>query len=108
VKERKDNMIKIGNIKTYKKDDDYISIKIDRSSPLGNPFYMQDESKRDYVCDKYEEYFNNKINDNDIVFMKELDKIYNLAINNDIVLLCWCSPKRCHGETIKRYLEKRR
>ena len=99
-------MIKIGNIKTYKKDDDYISIKIDRSSPLGNPFYMQDESKRDYVCDKYEEYFNNKINDNDIVFMKELDKIYNLAINNDIVLLCWCSPKRCHGETIKRYLEK--
>ena len=32
-------------------------VKVDRSSVLGNPFYMGNESQRDKVCDKYEAYF---------------------------------------------------
>ena len=100
-------MIKIGNIRTHKKDDT-VAIKIDRSSVLGNPFYMSDESKRDFVCDKYDLYFKNKVKNNDQAFMEELDILYELSLSNDITLLCWCSPKRCHGETIKHYLENRR
>lgn len=37
----------------------------------------------------------------------ELDRIIELAKNNDITLLCWCYPKRCHAETIKRYIESK-
>lgn len=97
--------IKVGNIRSHKKDGS-IPIKIDRSSVLGNPFYMPDESKRDLVCDQYEEYFNKKIKDGtDSKFIGELNRIYELSKSNDITLLCWCSPKRCHGETIKRYIE---
>lgn len=97
--------IKIGNIKTHKKDGS-IAIKVDRTSVLGNPFYMSDESKRDVVCDKYEEYFNKKTNEKtDMKFMSELYRINALSQQNDITLLCWCSPKRCHAETIKKYIE---
>lgn len=99
-------MIKIGNIRTYKKDNS-IPIKIDRSSVLGNPFYMQNESKRDFVCEQYETYFKDKIKNNDVYFINELNRIYEICIKNDVTLLCWCSPKRCHGETIKRYIDEK-
>lgn len=97
--------IKIGNIRTHKKDDS-IEIKIDRSSVLGNPFCMLYENERDLVCDKYQEYFDKKVKENkDVKFMDELHRIYELSLTSDITLLCWCFPKRCHGETIKRYIE---
>ena len=97
--------IKVGNIRTHKKDGS-IAVKIDRSSVLGNPFYMTEESKRNLVCDQYQEYFNKKITSGtDSKFIDELNRIYDISKSNDITLLCWCSPKRCHGETIKRYIE---
>ena len=102
-------MIKVGNIRTYAKDGS-IAIKIDRSSVLGNPFYMSDESKRDVVCDKYEDYFNEKVEyeiEHGGYFVKELYRILSITKDNDVTLLCWCYPKRCHGETIKRWLEEK-
>lgn len=95
-------MIKIGNIRTFKPDGS-IAIRVDRGTPLGNPFYMSNESLRDFVCDRYESYFNTP---HTIIFNEELDRIVELAKTNDITLLCWCYPKRCHAETIKKYIEK--
>lgn len=69
------------------------NIKIDRSSPLGNPFYMKDESKRDEVCDKYESYFQNKVKEAG-KFREEVVRIYTiLKEGSDVNLQCWCSPK---------------
>ena len=34
---------------------------IGRPSPLGNPFWMADESQRDAVCDKYADWLDAKI-----------------------------------------------
>lgn len=99
--------ISIGNIRTHKNDAS-IAIRVDRSSVLGNPFHMAHESQRDVVCDQYEIYFNNKLKKGtDLAFIGELNRIYELYKTHDITLLCWCSPKRCHAETIKRYLERR-
>ena len=103
-------MIRIANLRNVKLNPNEILIKVDRSSILGNPFYMHNESERNSVCDQYESYFNNIIahkNDpNNTAFMNELRRIYKIAKNNDIVLGCWCYPKRCHSETIKRFLEQ--
>lgn len=97
--------IKVGNIRTHKKDGS-IAIKVDRSSVLGNPFYMADESKRDAVCDKYETYFKKKIEDGlDVAFINEVNRINELSQEHDVTLLCWCYPKRCHAETIADYLK---
>ena len=96
-------MIKIVNIKTYKKQPGETLFKIDRTSPIGNPFFMHDESERNLVCDKYEKYFKQVILDNQKA-LDYLQKILNAALIGDVVLACWCVPKRCHGETILKWL----
>ena len=93
-------LIKVG--KHSENNSEYIG----RSSPLGNPYIMMDNSKieRNRVCDLYELWFNEKIQKDDPVVMKELDRLYKIAGNNNLILGCFCSPLRCHGETIKNYL----
>ena len=80
--------------------------RVDRSSILGNPFYMKDESKRDEVCDKYEEYFYNKLIYKDDVkkLLKEMINVYKEC--GKLRLFCWCAPKRCHAEVIRNYIYK--
>lgn len=80
------------------------NIRIDRGTPLGNPFYMQDESQRDTVCDKYEEHFDKNVAlEGDL--RNEVIRLYRLVRDGySINLQCWCAPKRCHGDTIKNFI----
>ena len=111
-------MIKIFNQNDirYKYNPKYI-IKIDRTSILGNPFRMspfKNQIKERYrVCDEYELYFNNIIHrykSNEILsefdkaFISELYRIYIMSQKDTIYLACWCTPKRCHGETILNFI----
>lgn len=99
------NNIRIVNLRNHKADPmNETLIKIDRSSLLGNPYYMQYEGQRDEVCDKYETYFKDKIK-SDRKFIEELNTICEIAKSRNIALGCWCYPKRCHAETIKEYIE---
>ena len=98
-------MIYIGNLRK-KYDDEILQVRVDRSSPLGNPFFMKNENQRDDVCDAYEQYFNMLIKDQSGAFYGELNRIISIAKTQDVRLMCWCSPKRCHSETIKNYIEK--
>ena len=34
-------------------------VRVDRTSVLGNPFYMQNEKYRNFVCDRYQSRFDN-------------------------------------------------
>jgi uncharacterized secreted protein with C-terminal beta-propeller domain len=70
-------------------------VYVGRPSKWGNPFAMVSESCRDAVCDRYDRYLatrliNGAITEQDF---REFDG------KN---LLCWCAPKRCHGDTILR------
>ena len=95
--------IRIGNIRTYKPKTNEIAIKVDRSNKiLGNKFIMRNESQRDKVCDQYDIWIHNEIKNNNTDVINSLLNIKELAQNNDVVLLCWCAPKRCHAETIKK------
>ena len=79
---------------------------IGRGSPLGNPFAMRSESERDKVCDQYEAWFKDKVAQNDPSVMNELRRLYRLSKQGDVVLGCFCAPKRCHGQTIKRFIDQ--
>lgn len=98
-------MIRIVNLKSYVPQADEILIRVDRKSIVGNPFFMKDESMRDTVCDKYEQYFNTQIQQEG-AFKLYIDNIIKLAKDNNIALACWCYPKRCHALTIQRYVEQ--
>lgn len=81
--------------------------RVDRGTVVGNPFYMKDESKRDEVCDKYEEYFEKQRVEN-VDFLAYLTKlVLTYAAYGKLNLFCWCAPKRCHAETIKKYVERK-
>lgn len=83
------------------------AVYIGRGSPLGNPFRMNTESDRDRVCDDYEIWFKTQVDQQNPRVMKELEELLIMARDGDLILGCFCSPKRCHGETIKRFLEDR-
>lgn len=96
-------MVYIGNFRE-KYNDNILQVRVDRKSPLGNPFVMSDESQRDSVCDLYEKYFLRKIEHKVEPFCDELERLISLANETDIRLMCWCSPKRCHAETIRDWI----
>ena len=85
---------------------------VGRPNPLGNPFEMRENCKhtqaeRDRVCDLYDEYFLKEIKKEDSKLRKAVISLYRVAKEGkNILLLCHCHPKRCHAETIRRFLEK--
>jgi len=78
-----------------------------RGSPLGNPYRMKGPSDRDRACDAYERYFYRSVEVvGDKGMVNQLNKIAELAAKGDVNLVCFCAPKRCHCETIKRYVDE--
>jgi hypothetical protein len=99
-------MIIISNAKYGLKPDPVNGIfPVDRRSPVGNPFVLQDEEQRDKVCGQYERWFNSKrLTDPKIIeYLKQIKSYFDK--HGRVTLLCWCVPKRCHAETIKKWLE---
>ena len=98
--------IKIKNLRTDSIEHVY-DVKVDRSSPLGNPFFMRSESERDLVCNNYEQWLLEQITNKNRLVCDELNRLYKLLkTHGKLNLFCWCSPKRCHAETIRLTLLK--
>ena len=82
------------------------AVYIGRGSGLGNPFPISKIRTRDQACDQYEDYFLERIKE-DREFFGELVSLNNIGHNTGHLFLgCFCVPSRCHGETIKAFLEK--
>jgi len=97
--------IQIKNLRVERPKEEW-EIKVDRSSILGYPFPMNGEAERDAVCDQYEEYFRRKVRE-DAKFKEEVDRLIALwQKHGKLSLFCWCAPKRCHSETIKKFIEE--
>lgn len=75
-------------------------------SVLGNPYWMNGETQRNDVCDRYDKYLMKKLNDISGVqtkFIRAINKLvndYKAGVN--IRLGCFCAPKRCHCDSIKK------
>ena len=66
---------------------------------------MKHESERDSVCDRYQDYFDKAIARKDDAIMDELAFLMEVAFVQGYVKLgCFCAPRRCHGDTVKRFL----
>lgn len=104
-------VLKVGNLRNAKVTEPY-DVRIDRGhSVLCNPFKMSVDSvaERNRVCDEYERYFTEKIarDTGDAEFRKEVYRLYCIAVQyQQLRVLCWCAPERCHGETILLFVAK--
>lgn len=83
-------------------------VRVDRASPLGNPFFMKNEEQRDLVCDKYVEWFADVVDNIEADYplqRREIGRLLSIYKQyGKLELFCWCVPRRCHAETIKDYL----
>ena len=93
-------MISIANKKNNPKGE-YVG----RPSVLGNPFKITKESERELVIDKYRQWLQEQIRDHNPQVIAELSRLKAIADTGDLVLICWCSPRKCHAEVIKEILE---
>ena len=67
-------------------------VRVDRSSRYGNPFVLNEDGDRDFVCDCYaKHYLPNKPSIH--VRIPEL---------KGRVLICHCFPQRCHGDVLAK------
>ena len=79
--------------------------RVDRGSPVGNPYEMKYEDHRDWVCDMFEATFDDlmKTKVGFREYIEEMIAAYQQY--GTLRLWCWCAPKRCHAETIRNYIE---
>jgi hypothetical protein len=85
------------------------------NTALGNPFKMRDESERAAVIEKYHHYLVEVVKRglaNQLTDPKERemwDDLMRMVIlhraNVEITLACFCAPKPCHCDVIKRAVE---
>lgn len=105
-------------------------INVDRRSRLGNPFVMGVESERGAVCAAHAEWLFGRAG----AGLEELSGKYGVDIDDRMLLvdravvlarldelveeirgsgvervglLCWCAPRRCHGDVLARYIRRR-
>jgi uncharacterized protein YeaO (DUF488 family) len=89
-------------------------VYIGRGSALGNPFTsIKDKTTlAQFVCDSREEsvesfreYIEEKIASKDKKICDELNRIYRMESVN---LVCFCKPKSCHGDIIKKIIDNKK
>jgi Domain of unknown function (DUF4326) len=92
------NMRKVGQLRGY---------RIDRKSPLGNPFVIGIHGTRDQVIEQYEKWIPWAI-EHVLAVNQAWQELVEIAERTDgtLELACWCSPARCHGDVLAFMLMK--
>ncbi len=88
---------------------------IGRPSPLGNPFSTKKDSIADFIVkthdeciDLYEQWLNIQIDEFNFKVYEELNRLIDIhESTGELYLSCWCKPKRCHGDIIRKVLNDR-
>ncbi|NJR32250.1 MAG: DUF4326 domain-containing protein [Chamaesiphon sp. CSU_1_12] len=120
--------INVGNLRTTTQ-----GIRCDRSSFLGNPFQMETENDRHATIKAFRQYLKMtaidlqepsivasqvsiayKLNISSVwkrptsrQLLKELERVYELGLTQEITLLCWCAPLPCHCNVLINYFKWR-
>ena len=93
-------MIHVVNKRNFRGNGVYVG----RPSVLGNPYVIGKDGNRDEVIEKYRKWLWAKYKEKGKVY-DELMRLCDIARKRDLVLMCWCKPKACHGDVIKRCVE---
>jgi hypothetical protein len=93
--------------KHHLKDHGPADFYVGRGSPLGNPYKITspEPAHRTNVINLYRERLRSLIQQNDGPIIDELNLIANKILAGiPVRLLCFCKPKPCHGDVIKRII----
>lgn len=86
-------------------------VSIMRPSPLGNPYShlanahgAQAVATREVAIAAYRRWLARALRQDGPVW-REVQRLRQLAASGDVVLLCCCTPRPCHGDVLKALLE---
>lgn len=97
----------IEHVNVCNKHHGYSGIYIGRGSPLGNKYRIGTDGDRPTVIAKYRDWITQQIKLREPVVMTELNRIYDLACESSVNLICFCAPQACHGDVIKELILRR-
>lgn len=87
-----------------------VDVYCGRGSVLGNPYTHKEGTKaqfimesRDEAVEAYRGYFEQQMMHNS-EFLMEMRRIYRLARKQEVNLVCYCSPLKCHCNVIRGFL----
>ncbi len=96
VNRRNAGPVKNGTVRVY----------IGRPAPLGNQFVIGRDGSRTEVISKYAQWLcNERVTDE--AANAALEHLMNVAAEHDLELECWCAPLACHGDVLKKILDRR-
>lgn len=92
------NMRKTGQLRGF---------RIDRKSPLGNPFVIGVHGTREQVIQQYETWIPWAIA-NVLAVSQEYEKLVEQVERTEgrFELACWCDPLPCHAHVLRRMLRE--
>lgn len=93
------------NIKVANKYHGAVGVNIMRGSPLGNPFPLTEYSREDSIA-KYEVWLRDQCRKETEAYDMLMGLVAHVKAGKPLVLVCCCKPKACHGDVIKRAIEK--
>ena len=103
-------VLNVKNKRTHKPEVGKVDVYCGRGSVLGNPFSHKEGTKAKYVVesrdeavDAYRSYFKTQMETN-VEFLKEMRRIYRIARKQEVNLICYCAPLKCHCNVIKGFM----
>lgn len=92
------------------RDDETIAdFYIGRPTPLGNPYALASgagDEQRARVIEQYAQWLDAMLANPSSEQAQHFAKLRARALEMDITLWCWCTPKACHGDIIADRLRK--
>lgn len=107
LKTPKQAELEVVSLRRYAQTAKFEPVRIDRTTPLGNPFHLEGDEHRDEVCEKFKVWADEQILSKKGAFYIAFKALYLRYYNGEsLSLQCWCAPKRCHGDYIIELLKK--
>jgi uncharacterized protein DUF4326 len=75
------------------------------ASPLANLYKIKRESERPEALNRYRLWLEQQMQ-SDTPARAEIQRLAEIAKRTDLLLLCWCAPKPCHGDVVKEFIER--
>jgi hypothetical protein len=102
-------MIEIKNVKTYKGD----GFRVDRSSPLGNPFLVDAKTSRTMAISQYREWLLKRLETDNPTSKAFMVLVEYYRREGSMTLICHCAVtyekidppfSQCHAEVIREFV----
>jgi len=107
---KREMILNVVNKRTHIAQKGTVDVYCGRGSVLGNPYTHKQGTKakfimesRDEAVEEYRNYFKTQMETN-AEFLAEMRRIYRVARQHEVNLVCYCAPLKCHCNVIRAFL----